>query len=243
MIWLSILLLSLLALAPAAAQLWRRSQQIKDERGSALALHEAQLSEIDRDLAADLIAPAEHDIARLEIQRRILAADRPAPQASARLSAPLVWCGLLLLPAASILLYLCNGIPSLPAQPLGPRLAAEHAQNVRNDAVLDRMRRTLAQMSADDPTLRQGYLLLGQAEASRARYADAADAWNHALSLGFEPELAARTAEAMTRASDHVTPQALALFRKAMDAAPADASWRSAVQARIAEGEHEQDNP
>lgn len=243
MIWLSVAVLSLLALLPAALPLWRRSKQIRDERSAALALHEAQLSEIDRDLTIGLIAPTEHDIARLEIQRRILTADTAPTQAVDTIPAGVIWAVLAVLPLAAIALYLTNGIPGLPAQPLGPRLVAQHMQNTRNDAILVRLRQTLSQLPANDPNLRQGYLLLGQAEASGAHYAAAADAWNHALKLGFDPEVAARTAEAMTRANNHVTPQALTLFRKALDAAPKDAPWRSSVQARIAEGEHEQDNP
>lgn len=243
MIWLSIALLSLLALAPAAFPLWRRTRQIRDERSAALDLHDAQLAEIDRDLTIGLIAPTEHDIARLEIQRRILSADTAPTQAADTIAPAWAWGALGLIPLAAIGLYLTNGVPSLPAQPLGPRLVAQHMQNTRNNAVLDRLRQTLAQLPATDPNLRQGYLLLGQAEAARAHYAEAAEAWNHALQISFDPEVAARTAEAMTRASGHVTPEALTLFSKALDAAPKDAPWRDAALARIAEGEHEQINP
>ncbi|GAN59993.1 hypothetical protein ACI01nite_02150 [Acetobacter cibinongensis] len=243
MIWLSIALLSLLALTPTALPLWRRTRLIRDERSAALALHEAQLSEIDRDLAIGLIAPTEHDIARLEIQRRILTADTAPTEARDAIASPLVWVGLGVIPLAAIGLYLTNGVPNLPAQPLGPRLVAQHMENTRNDGVLARLRQTLAQLPDTDPNRRQGYLLLGQAEASRAHYAEAAEAWNHALQISFDPEVAARTAEAMTRANSHVTPDALELFRKALDAAPKDAPWRSSVQARIAQGEHDQDNP
>ncbi|CEF39712.1 MULTISPECIES: c-type cytochrome biogenesis protein CcmI [Acetobacter] len=243
MIWLSIALLSLLALAPAAIPLWRRTRQVRDERSAALALHEAQLSEIDRDLAIGLIAPAEHDIARLEIQRRILVADTAPAEAADAISPTLVWVALGLIPLVAVGLYLTNGVPSLPAQPLGPRLVAQHEQNTKNDTILNKLKQTLAQLPADDPNLRQGYLLLGQAEASREHYAEAAAAWQHALDLSFDPEIAARTGEALTRANGHVTPEALALFRKALDAAPKDAPWRGAAQARIAQGEHDQDNP
>ncbi|MCX2560047.1 c-type cytochrome biogenesis protein CcmI [Acetobacter farinalis] len=243
MIWLSIVLLSGLALVPAALPLWRRTRHVRDERSAALALHDAQLSEIDRDLDIGLIAPAEHDIARLEIQRRILVADTAPTRADDSIPPLAVWGALALIPLASVALYLTNGYPSLPAQPLGPRLVRQHEANTRGDAVIQRLKAALATIPADDPNARQGYLLLGQAEAGREHYAEAAEAWTHALSLGFDPEVAARTGEALTRAASHVTPQALDLFRKALDAAPKDAPWRAAIQARIAEGEHEQDNP
>ncbi|MBO1323855.1 c-type cytochrome biogenesis protein CcmI [Acetobacter sp. TBRC 12305] len=243
MIWLSIALLSLIALAPAAWGLWRRDREIRDERSAALVLHGAQLAEVDRDLAIGLIAPEEHGVAKLEIQRRILAADIPAPGGPAVTTARWGWVMLVLAPFLAVALYLTNGMPFLPAQPLGPRLVARHMQDQKDDAVVAQLRQALATLPETDPNLRQGYLLLGQAEAGREHYAAAADAWGHALALGFEPELAARTAEALTRVDQHVTPQALDLFRKALDAAPKDAPWRDAAQARIAQGEHELANP
>ncbi|MBS0988633.1 c-type cytochrome biogenesis protein CcmI, partial [Acetobacter okinawensis] len=136
-----------------------------------------------------------------------------------------------------------NGAPYLPAQPLGPRLVAQHMQNRKTDALIAQLQQAVGALPADDPNRRQGYLLLGQLQASGDHYAQAAEAWGRALALGFDPELAARTAEAMTRAEHHVSAQALDLFRKALDAAPKDAGWRSAVQGRIAQGEHEQENP
>lgn len=243
MIWLSIGLLSLLALAPAFLTLWKRTRDIRDERSTALALHEAQLTEVDRDLAIGLIAPAEHSVALLEIQRRILSADTAPSTARANSSAMLGWFALAATPALAVGLYLTNGAPYLPAQPLGPRLVAQHMQNRKTDALIAQLQQAVAALPADDPNRRQGYLLLGQLQATGDHYAQAADAWGHALALGFDAELAARTAEAMTRAEHHVSAQALDLFRKALDAAPKDAEWRAAVQGRIAQGEHDQENP
>ena len=243
MIWLSIALLSLIALAPAAAALWRRSRSIRDERSTALALHDAQLAELDRDLTVGLIASGEHSVAVLEIQRRILVADM-APSTAREQSATWPgWLALGLAPVLAVALYLTNGAPMLPAQPLGPRLVAQHQHDVRDDAVIAQLRSAIAALPATDPSRRQGYLLLGQAEAGRDHYNEAAQAWNQALDMGFDAELAARTGEALTRAHHHVTPDALALFRKALDAAPQDAPWRAAAQARVAQGEPDQDNP
>ncbi|MFT8675389.1 MAG: c-type cytochrome biogenesis protein CcmI [Acetobacter sp.] len=243
MIWLSIALLSLIALTPAALGLRRRGSVIRDERSAALVLHGAQLAEVDRDLAIGLIAPEEHGVAKLEIQRRILAADTHTPDRRAATTARWGWVMLGLIPFLAVGLYLTNGMPMMPAQPLGPRLVARHMQDQKDDMVVAQLKQALASLPATDPNLRQGYLLLGQAEAGREHYAAAADAWSHALALGFEPELAARTAEALTRVDQHVTPQALELFRKALDAAPKDAPWRDAAQARVAQGEHDLANP
>ena len=45
-----------------------------------MALHRAQLAELDRDLAEGRIAAAEHANAVLEVQRRLLTAARRAPK-------------------------------------------------------------------------------------------------------------------------------------------------------------------
>ncbi|MFT8775988.1 MAG: c-type cytochrome biogenesis protein CcmI, partial [Gluconacetobacter liquefaciens] len=60
-----------------------------------------------------------------------------------------------------------------------------------------------------------------------------------ATAIQFIPEIAARAAEAQTLADGRVTPESAALFRRALDAAPADAPWRMAAQQRIAESEHQ----
>jgi cytochrome c-type biogenesis protein CcmH len=65
---------------------------------------------------------------------------------------------------------------------------------------------------------------------------EAIDAFQHVLADRFDATIAAETAEMMTEvAGNTVTPEALALFKRAMAAAPADAPWRPMAQKRIAE--------
>lgn len=238
MIWIGIVLLSAAALLPSLT-IFRRAR-VRDERDSALMLHRAQLVELDRDRQDGLIAETEHAGAALEIQRRLLASDAARPRAAGqRIPAPVLAVALLLIPASATGLYLLCGHPSLPAQPLGPRLAALHAQDRRDETLLTQLRAGLARMAPDDPNRFQGYLLLGQAEAARGHYADAASAWRAATAIQFIPEVAARAAEAQTLADGHVSPESAALFRRALDAAPADAPWRMAAEQRIAESEHQ----
>ena len=73
MIWLAIALLAAIALAPLALSL-RRTAAARGRQEAAIALHRAQLAELDRDLADGRIAAAEHANAVLEVQRRLLAA-------------------------------------------------------------------------------------------------------------------------------------------------------------------------
>ncbi|GBQ25123.1 cytochrome c-type biogenesis protein CycH [Gluconacetobacter sacchari DSM 12717] len=239
MIWIGIFLLSAVVLLPSLLA-FRRTTRLRDERESAMLLHRAQLAELDRDRESGLIADGEHAGARLEIQRRLLASDAASARGLGRsVTTPVVMACLLLLPLTATGLYLLCGHPTLPAQPLAPRLAAQKAQDRRDDALLAELRAGLARMSPDDPNRFQGFLLLGQAEAARDHYAAAAEAWRQAMTIRFIPEIAVRAAEAQTLADGRVSPESAALFRRALDAAPADAPWRMAAQQRIAQSEHQ----
>ncbi|WP_242402678.1 c-type cytochrome biogenesis protein CcmI [Komagataeibacter kakiaceti] len=120
MIWIGICLLGVIALLPALLSL-RRATLLRDERESALALHQAQLAELERDLNEGMIAASEHDSARLEIQRRLLGADSlPAPEMRKGASTGAIIACLTGLPVAAVALYLSVGHPGLPAQPAGP---------------------------------------------------------------------------------------------------------------------------
>ncbi|MGY6768614.1 c-type cytochrome biogenesis protein CcmI [Komagataeibacter xylinus] len=240
MIWIGICLLGVIALVPALLS-FRRTTLLRDERESALVLHQAQLAELERDLAEGMIAPTEHDSARLEIQRRVLGADMlPAFIARKGASTGAIAAALVGLPVAAIALYMTVGHPGLPAQPLAPRLVALQKEDHRNDALIDRLRDQLRQIPPGDPSLFQGYVLLGQAEAGRDHYAAAAQAWRSAIEQRFDPEVAARAAEAQMMADDgHISPETADLYRRALDAAPPDAPWRMTVQQRIAQSEHQ----
>src|SRR6516225_7953107 len=91
-----------------------------------LAVYRDQLAELEREVARGLLPAAEADSARLEIQRRLLAAageagrDGAAGHGRAIAGAAL----LLLLPAAAVAIYLDLGSPSLPALPFAARAPA-----------------------------------------------------------------------------------------------------------------------
>lgn len=242
-IWLSIICLSLVALLPAFLTVWRRTEA-RDERSAALALHEAQLAELERDLSVGMIAPSEHHIARLEIQRRILVADQAPAETSERAARLRIVLALVAIPLFTVGLYLASGgHPSFPAQPLAPRLKLLEARDAKTGEAITHLKQALASLPPGDPNIRQGYLLLGQAEASRGHDADAAAAWHKALDLEFAPELALQIAEEQVRAEKHISADSLSLYQRALEAAPASAPWREAVQQRIAQGEHEQEQP
>ena len=207
----------------------------RSRRDSALAIHRAQLAELERDLAEGRIAPAEHASAVLEVQRRLLAAadaQEPPPPRAAR--APLLLT-LLAVPVLGAALYALDGHPFLPAAPLAARLAAADRNSQDAAPLIAALRQRLTTLDPHSETARQGYVLLGNAEDGLGHLPEAAEAWRQALRIRFDPGLAALTAEAQTRLEGKISPDSADLFRRALAAAPADAPWRALVQQRLSE--------
>jgi len=234
MIWLALAALAAVSLAPLALSL-RRGSVARGRQEAALALHRAQLAELDRDLADGRIAAAEHASAVLEVQRRLLvaagSADPPGPVSSRST----VLIAMLLVPLGAFALYAAGGSPGLPAAPLADRIAAAQQRAQQEAALIAQLRRRLGELEPNTEQSRQGYVLLGNAEASRGRLREAADAWRTALAAKFDPTIAAETAEAISEVEGHVTEEAAKLFRRALDESSADAPWRPMVQKRLSE--------
>ena len=231
MIWLAIAALALAALAPLLLILRRRTQA-RGAQAMALDLHRAQLGELDRDLAEHRILPAEHATAVLEVQRRLLAAaERPDATARTGSRAPLVLT-LMFVPATALALYLVSGQPFLPSLP--PEVTALRQQRAQQEAgLIAQLRSRLRSLDPATDQARQGFVLLGTAEEARGNDAAAADAFRTALAARFDPVLAIRAAEAATRAEGALSTESAGLLRQALAVAPADAPWRSAVEARL----------
>lgn len=228
MIWVAILLLAVAALAPLALVLRRRTAA-KGGRDPAIALHRDQLAELDRDLAEGRIMPAEHATARLEVQRRLLHVAGATEDAARPGSRTPVFAVLVLVPVLALGLYVIGGSPGLPDA------SSKEAHSAEEDALIGQLRERLAAMDPRSEQARQGFLLLGNIEESRGNDAAAAAAWRASLQVRFDAMLAARTAEAATRAEGGVSDSSASLYRRALAAAPPDAPWRSVVEQRLSE--------
>ncbi len=227
MIWAFILLLACAALAPLALVL-RRQTEAKGGRDPAIALHRDQLAELDRDLAEGRILPAEHATARLEVQRRLLHIAGTTEDAARPGSRTPVFAVLALVPVLALGLYVIGGSPGVPTA------TSTEGRAVEEDMLVGQLRERLAAMDPHSDQARQGYMLLGNVEESRGNYAAAAAAWRTALQVRFDAVLAARTAEAATRAEGRISDSSAALYRRALAAAPPDAPWRGEVEQRLA---------
>ncbi len=238
MVWLAIACLCAVSLAPVA---WAMGcgVTVRGRRDPALALHHAQLAELDRDLGEGRIAQADHGSARLEVQRRLLAEaarDEVAPVRASR--GPLV-AALLLVPGLSVALYLVSaGRPDLPAAPLAARIAASSGRAAEDVKLLGELRESIGRLPPGSDQARQGLLILGQAEATLGHWGPAADAWRQALDIRFDPTVAFEVAESTTRAQGHVDAASADLYRKALADGAADAPWHAIATQRLAEAEH-----
>jgi len=236
MIWLAFLLIGILVLLPPALTL-RRNQSLQTERDSALALYRGQLAELERDHATGLIGDSEHAAAQLEIQRRLLAADAQTTHATSLRPGRIGIATLLLaIPALAVLLYIVNGHPSLPPQPLASRAPPADAKTL---ALIAQLRDGVSHLPPDDPRYIQGHLLLGQAEAANNDMTAAAHDWHLVLDRKFDPALAIQTAEAQSKTEGHISADSLDLYRRALAQTPPNAPYRTALEARIAQGEHD----
>jgi len=147
------------------------------------AVYRDQLEEIDSDRARALIGETEAEAARLEVARRLLAADaktsgqdgvskggRPARVALIGVA--------LALPLAVLSLYLLYGSPRLPDQPLAARLQDPAAE--QNLAAL--VARVEARLRAH-PEEGEGWDVVAPVYLSAQSYSQAAEAYGQAIRL------------------------------------------------------------
>lgn len=225
------LILALMTAAAIFAVLWPLSRHGGTGRsGSDLAVYRDQLAEIDRDLAAGLIAGQEAEAARVEVSRRLLAAAdqaQPAPampQATAlrrRRMTSLV--ALVLLPLGAAALYLSFGSPHLPGMPLSARNT--QAPDTRS---IESMVAQVESHLERNPEDGRGWEVLAPVYMRAERFNDAVRARGNALRLlgataGREGDLG----EAMVAAANGVvTADAKAVFERALALDAADLKAR-----------------
>jgi cytochrome c-type biogenesis protein CcmH len=201
-----------------AALLWpllRAPSQTPTRADYDLAVYRAQLAEMEADVERGLVAPDQAEAARLEIQRRMLAAagagsSAPSDDRRARTIAAIVIA--LMLPSGAGLLYAAYGSPRLPGQPYAGRL--EHEPAVVLAAATDK----LAAELVVHPN-QSGYIRLAEMFVKQNDYADASESYRRAIKHGADnADIWSRLGETFVMASNGaVVPQALAAFARALD--------------------------
>ncbi|MCW8087059.1 c-type cytochrome biogenesis protein CcmI [Sabulicella glaciei] len=190
MTWLALALLAALVLLPVLLATLRPPRP----RGRAeadRALYAAQIAELDTQRAEGRLDEAAHRAALVEVQRRLLNAPAPEESEATLRPAPALLLALALIPAAAVGTYLWRGTPGMPSATLAQRNEAVS----RDDTLIATLRERLARADINSEMGRQGWILVGNAERNRGRFAEAAKAWTRALSARFDPGLAGDLAE------------------------------------------------
>ena len=162
-LWIVFALMTAGALFAVLWPLRRWSVAVAAETGNDSAVYRDQLDEIERDLASGSIGANEAQAARIEVSRRLLAADQAETarigKAAAsdntaannrirgrKLSAALA---MIVLTFGAGSLYLALGSPNLPGQPLAERVAEPHGGANSIQALFARVEAHLEQHPED----------------------------------------------------------------------------------------------
>ena len=147
------------------------------------AVYRDQLGEIESDRARGLIGGEEAEAARVEIARRLLAADSKAA-ASGKISTDTSHARAatiavaVALPLLALGLYLAYGSPRMPDQPLAARL-----QDPASDQNLEALVARVEARLREHPEEGEGWDAIAPVYMGWRRYSDAADAYGQAIRL------------------------------------------------------------
>lgn len=204
---------------------------------TSLDVYKDQLAEVERDKAQGQIDEAEAASARLEIERRILAAGRsdaaPAQTVSANWQYRMATGVASIVVLGSVGLYAALGRPDLPSAQSRAQVAsaapsvqapqvAQAADASQGD--VDGLVKRLEKRLADNPNDPESWRVLGWSYYNMSRYKDAVAAYRRAVDLQKDnPALKALLGEAMVvEANNTVTDAALATFEEVLAISPND---------------------
>ncbi|MEA2881687.1 MAG: cytochrome c-type biosis protein CcmH [Bradyrhizobium sp.] len=226
---------AMMTAAAVFAVLWPLGRAPRALReGNESTVYKDQLAEIERDVAAGLIGTSEAEAARVEIGRRLLAADdaeREVPASSnMRLRRTVAVAALAGVPLVALAVYVPLGSPYLPDFP--------HSQRAQAPAASQPLDNLVAQVEAHlekNPADGRGWSVLAPVLAKLGRFEDAIRAWRNAITYaGDSASRRADLGEAIAMgAGGVVTSEARAEFERAvvLDAADAKASYYLGVAA------------
>ncbi|AYN86554.1 c-type cytochrome biogenesis protein CcmI [Commensalibacter melissae] len=246
MLWIMMILISLISLIPCFISLYQKKYPSIANNPS-IAFYQLQLKELESELRQELILPEEYHQAKLEIQRRLLNSDDQSEKNNSISCDPatnghfFILCGLICIPLTAIGLYLLNGVPALPSQPLRTRIAEQQKQNKDLAPYVKQLKEKIVTLAYNDPKRIEGYLLLGRIEAEQGQLDNAIQAWKTALDQRFDPYLAAQIAELIIQKNGQMTEESFTLFQQALQRASSDAPWRNMAEQRVME--YQKNNP
>jgi cytochrome c-type biogenesis protein CcmH len=185
------------------------------------AVYRDQLKELEREVARGAVAENEAATARLELQRRLLAADTGDKATTGGARKPLL-AGALTLVIVVIAggLYVKLGSPGVPDEPYADR-QTERDQMAQQQAQLSQIRGMVAKLADDmkqHPDDIEGWLRLGRSYAVLGQPDDAAAAFAQAEKLKpNDPAVLMAEAQALMAGrpvAEQLTPQVIALLTR-----------------------------
>jgi cytochrome c-type biogenesis protein CcmH len=200
---------------------WRRQHTTntapRSHRQLNAAIYRDQFERLERDLAQNMLTPADYEQAKTELQRRILD-EEGSVEAAAALRTPhkTIIALLLLIPVGSVALYLLLGNPAALAPPTEPTYT---------EADVERMISTLAQKLEKEPNNPKGWGMLASAYQALGRTQDAEAALTRAgdVVLGDAQLLALHADLAATNANGNFAGKPAKLIQKALALDPQNA--------------------
>ncbi|MBR0971034.1 MULTISPECIES: c-type cytochrome biogenesis protein CcmI [Bradyrhizobium] len=182
-LWFVFALMTVAAILAVLLPLGRSGRA--QNQGSEVAVYKDQLTEIERDLAAGLIAAPEAEAARVEISRRLLAAADSEPAAAPKSS--LKWrraaavLALVGLPLVTIGVYMPLGSPRLEDFPL-----AQRARGSGSGMTLENLVVQVEQHLEKNPTDGRGWNVLAPVLQRLGRFDEAVRAYRNSLTYNGE---------------------------------------------------------
>ncbi|MEE8532831.1 MAG: c-type cytochrome biogenesis protein CcmI, partial [Alphaproteobacteria bacterium] len=158
--------------------LLRRPRENAPRAAFDLEIYRDQLAELERDVARGVITAEEATTARIEIERRVLAAAAPEasepPAAPATASIAVAFSVVAALPLIAGSLYLWLGSPGLESEPFAAR-APEGGADDRQVAVddIESMVARLAERLRSEPDDLEGWMMLARSYRVLERYDEA----------------------------------------------------------------------
>ncbi|MGE0764908.1 MAG: c-type cytochrome biogenesis protein CcmI [Hyphomicrobiaceae bacterium] len=210
--------------------LTRRARETADQ-SAATAVYRDQLAEIDAEARRGLIGPDEAEAARREISRRILAsvpaiedhsygpqrAEGTNALAHQRRRTSVAAATALLLPVASLAVYLQIGSPGTPTQPIASRRSAPPA-----NAEMAKLVTAVEERLKSHPDDSRGWDVIAPVYLRLGRHADAAFAYARALHLSGDSSrrLAGLAEAAMLRDNGRVGDEAKSALNRLLKLEP-----------------------
>ena len=181
--WIVAALMTCAVLALMTRPLWRPAPDADlAPAGHDVAVYRDQLAEIETDLARGLISSADADAARIEISRRLLAADEAARQVEGPARRPVdryaLVASAVLVPVVTLAMYLAVGAPAIPDMPRAARLQVP----IDQAPVMELVARVEARLK-EHPEDVQGWDVIAPIYIRLGRFQEAYQAYQRAAEL------------------------------------------------------------